>query len=287
MILNHKAAIELLAEHADEIGFNRYTLRNLHALLSENLPPEAPSLIEEWFDQILATAAAIADPFEQAFFAMVQLPYLQPFENVNKRVSRLAANIPLVQRNLGPLSFVDVPQFDYTHAILGVYELNRVDYLRDIFEWAYERLCARHAAVRPVLGEPDAFGCVTANGSRQSSPPRTSPGGRRKNCPGRASGSASPRWPRPSSRACTRATSRAIACGRSSTSTTSIRRHRSTWVPRTAGQDAKDMARNAAGKNPKIPGGDSDCRTAGADATNLAGYKRLTLPEGPRRFSPP
>jgi hypothetical protein len=76
---------------------------------------------------------------------------------VNKRVSRLAANIPLVQRNLGPLSFVDVPQTDYTHAILGVYELNRVDYLRDVFEWAYERSCARYAAVRQVLGEPDAF----------------------------------------------------------------------------------------------------------------------------------
>jgi fido (protein-threonine AMPylation protein) len=180
MILNHKAAIELLAEHADEIGFNRYTLCNLHALLSENLLPEAaaggrlrahavgiggsvfhplenPHLIEEYFDQILATAAAIKDPFEQAFFAMVQLPYLQPFEDVNKRVSRLAANIPLVQRNLGPLSFVDVPQSDYTQAILGVYELKRVDYLRDVFEWAYERSCARYAAVRQVLGEPDAF----------------------------------------------------------------------------------------------------------------------------------
>ncbi len=180
MILNHKAAIELLAEHADEIGFNRYTLCNLHALLAENLLPEpaaggrlrrhavgiggsvyhpleVPSTIEENFDQILATAAAIADPFEQAFFAMVQLPYLQPFEDVNKRVSRLAANIPLVQHNLGPLSFVDVPQSDYTHAILGVYELNRIDYLRDVFEWAYERSCARYAAVRQVLGEPDAF----------------------------------------------------------------------------------------------------------------------------------
>ena len=180
MILNHKAAIELLAEHANEIGFNRYTLCNLHALLSENLLPEpaaggrlrthavgiggsvyhpleVPSTIEECFDQILATAAAITDPFEQAFFAMVQLPYLQPFEDVNKRVSRLAANIPLVRHNLGPLSFVDVPQSDYTHAILGVYELNRVDYLRDVFEWAYERSCARYAAVRQVLGEPDAF----------------------------------------------------------------------------------------------------------------------------------
>jgi hypothetical protein len=180
MIINHKAAIELLAERATEIGFNRYTVCNLHALLAENLLPEpaaggrlrahavgigasvyhpleVPSTIEECFDQILATAAAIRDPFEQAFFAMVHLPYLQPFEDVNKRVSRLAANIPLVQHNLGPLSFVDVPKSDYTSAILGVYELNRVDYLRDVFEWAYERSCARYAAVRQVLGEPDAF----------------------------------------------------------------------------------------------------------------------------------
>jgi Fic family protein len=44
--------------------------------------------------QILSTATAITDPFEQSFFVMVQLPYLQPFDDVNKRVSRLAANIP-------------------------------------------------------------------------------------------------------------------------------------------------------------------------------------------------
>ncbi len=37
MILNHKAAIEMLADQAEEIGFNRYTLCNLHALLSDNL----------------------------------------------------------------------------------------------------------------------------------------------------------------------------------------------------------------------------------------------------------
>jgi hypothetical protein len=37
MILNHKAAIELLVEQATEIGFNRYTILNLHALLSDNL----------------------------------------------------------------------------------------------------------------------------------------------------------------------------------------------------------------------------------------------------------
>ena len=180
MILNHKAAIELLVEQAEEIGFNRYTLLNLHALLSDNLladpqaggrlrripvaiagtvyqPLAIPQLIDECFRQILDTATAIADPFEQAFFAMVHLPYLQPFEDVNKRVSRLAANIPLIRQNLCPLSFVDVPERAYIDGILGVYELNRVELLRDVFVWAYERSCARYSAVRQSLGEPDPF----------------------------------------------------------------------------------------------------------------------------------
>ena len=180
MILNHKDAIEFLVNAAEEIGFNRYTILNLHAILANNLLPdhasagrlrqiavgieksvfhplEIPQLIEECFDQILATAAAIRDPFEQAFFLMVQLPYLQPFDDVNKRVARVGANIPLIKDNLCPLSFVDVPRSTYTEAVLGVYELNRIDLLKDVFVWAYERSAARYAAVRQSLGEPDTF----------------------------------------------------------------------------------------------------------------------------------
>lgn len=180
MILNHKDAIEFLVSAADDIGFNRYTILNLHALLANNLladpsapgrlryiavgiersaflPLEVPQLIEEAFDQILTTADVIADPFEQAFFVMVQLPYLQPFDDVNKRVSRLAANIPLIKTNLSPLSFADVPRQAYTEAVLGVYELNKIYLLKDLFLWAYERSAARYAAVRQSLGEPDPF----------------------------------------------------------------------------------------------------------------------------------
>ena len=180
MILNHKSAIELLVEQAEEVGFNRYTILNLHALLSDNLltdpqacgrlrtiavgvggtvyhPLEVPQLINECFQEVLETAAAISDPFEQAFFAMVHLAYLQAFEDVNKRVSRLAANIPLIRENLCPLSFVDVPERAYIDGILGVYELNRIELLRDVFVWAYQRSCARYSAVRQSLGEPDPF----------------------------------------------------------------------------------------------------------------------------------
>ena len=120
-------------------------------------PLEVPQLIEECFQQILDTATVIVDPFEQAFFAMVHLPYLQPFEDVNKRVSRLAANISLIRQNLCPLSFVDVPERAYVDGILGVYELNRTELLCDVFVWAYERSCARYSAVRRSLGEPDPF----------------------------------------------------------------------------------------------------------------------------------
>ena len=179
MVLNHKAAIDLLVEQAEHVGFNRHTILSLHALLADNLlapracgrlrsipvtigstpfhPLEIPQLIDECFARILEIATAIEDPFEQAFFAMVQLPYLQPFEDVNKRVSRIAANLPFIRDNLCPLSFIDVPERDYIDGILGVYELNRVELLRDVFCWAYERSCARYSAVRQSLGKPDPF----------------------------------------------------------------------------------------------------------------------------------
>lgn len=180
MILNHKAAIEWLVEGGDEVGVNRHTLLNLHALLSENLmaDPEAsgrlrgrpvdigastytpnaiPQVVDEAFTEILRKAAIIDDPFELAFFLMAHLPYLQPFEDVNKRVSRLAANIPLIRGNFCPLSFVDVPERAYVAAYLSVYELTRVELLLDVFAWAYERSCLRYVVIRDSVAEPDLF----------------------------------------------------------------------------------------------------------------------------------
>ena len=180
MILNHKAAIELLVNSAEEIGVNRFTICNLHSLLAENLldhpqdagrvrtiavgvtgtmyiPTAIPQVIEEMFAQLLAKAAAIRDPFEQALFLMVQLPYLQPFIDVNKRTSRLAANIPLIKHNLVPLSFIGVPERAYTEGMMAVYEFNRVELIRDVFVWAYERSCQKYVTVRDSLPEPDPF----------------------------------------------------------------------------------------------------------------------------------
>lgn len=180
MILNHKEAIEFLVDSKNDIQINRRTILNLHAILSHGLlgnpescgrlrtipvgigksvyhPPGIPHLINECFQQIIDIASKIDNPFEQAFFLMVQLPYLQPFEDVNKRVSRLVANIPLILHNLSPLSFVDVPTKNYVEGLMGVYELNRIELLREVFIWAYERSCLHYSAKRKELGEPDPF----------------------------------------------------------------------------------------------------------------------------------
>ena len=41
--------------------------------------------------------------------------------------------------------------------MIALYETNRVDLLRDVFAYAYERSCARYGAIRSSLGEPDPF----------------------------------------------------------------------------------------------------------------------------------
>lgn len=178
MILNHKTAIEMLVENIDSAGFNRYTLMNLHSALAENLLPNpadegrirqhavdigksvyrplsTPQQIEDALDALLGKAKQIRDPFEQSFFMMVHLPYLQPFADINKRTSRLAANLPLFRANLCPLTFLDVPEQAYSRATLGVYEMTRVELLRDLYVWAYERSTQEYLAIKQDLAEPE------------------------------------------------------------------------------------------------------------------------------------
>jgi len=118
-------------------------------------PLGIPQQIEQYFRLILEKADATEDPFEQAFFIMVHIPYLQPFVDVNKRVSRLGANISLIKHNLCPLSFIDVPEKSYVEGTLGVYEMKQVSLLRDVFVWAYERSSQRYLAIKETVAEPD------------------------------------------------------------------------------------------------------------------------------------
>ena len=180
MIMNHKEAILFLVENAQDIELNALTIRNLHHLLSQDLlanpqacgnirtlevdigqstykPLSNPHMLKELFELILQKAKKITDPFEQSFFLLVHLSYLQAFEDVNKRTSRLSCNIPFIKSNLCPLSFTDVARDDYTAALLTIYEKNNVEPMLELFTWAYSRSCRQYGVVRKSLGEIDAF----------------------------------------------------------------------------------------------------------------------------------
>ncbi len=180
MILNHKRAVELLIEDVVDLIAHARVIQNLHAVLVENLladdneagrvrrravgitssaytPLSNPQRLEETFHRTLALARAIEEPLEQSFFLFVHLAYLQPFIDGNKRTARLAANIPLARANMRPLTFVDVPRDAYLSAILALYETTRLEPIRDLFVWAYERSCARYETIVDVVADPDPF----------------------------------------------------------------------------------------------------------------------------------
>lgn len=178
MILNHKQAIEFLLDNRQATGCNRYTVLNLHTLLvdglmrnpadegrvrqhavrigaSSYLPCPLPAVLEQHFDLLLSKAAFINDPYEQSFFLLVHLPYLQPFADGNKRTARLVANLPLFRAALCPLTFIGVPAAAFSRAILGVYEMTRVELLRDLYVWAYSRSVQEYQTLLRTLAEPD------------------------------------------------------------------------------------------------------------------------------------
>jgi hypothetical protein len=180
MILNHKAAIELLVDQADEIGFNRYTILNLHALLADNLlpthRPAAACGASRWASTARSTirwkCRSSSTSASRRFWIprpRSRTPSSRPSSrsctSPTCRVSRTSTSASpasprisrLIRGNLCPLSFVDVPERAYIDGVLAVYELNRIELLRDVFVWAYERSSARYSAVRQSLGEPDPF----------------------------------------------------------------------------------------------------------------------------------
>ena len=75
----------------------------------------------------------MTDPFEQAFFLLVHIPYLQSFDDINTRTSRVASNIQLLKAQLALTSFLTMDDGDYMDGLVGIHELNNVALLRDAF----------------------------------------------------------------------------------------------------------------------------------------------------------
>jgi Fic family protein len=181
MLLNHKSAIEFLVDTIPTDALSTNLIRNLHAVLMWDLlantealgatrnkvvnisdttyvPMQVPSVLQEMLENIVDKARLIKNAIEAAFFLWVNLAYLQPFEDGNKRTSRLAANIPLMLYNCAPLSFLDVDQQAYALAMMGVYEFSDVSLAVELFDWTYRRSLKKYAAVPKSIGALDRIG---------------------------------------------------------------------------------------------------------------------------------
>lgn len=180
MLLNHKDAIEFMVDAVPEYGTTTPVVRNIQSLLMQGLlenpdavgairntivnitdsvyvPTQVPSLLEEMLGLIVDKARLVKNPVEAAFFLWVQIAYLQPFEDGNKRTSRLCANLPLLLSNCAPLSFLDVAADDYAIAVTGVYERMDVTLAVELFAWTYRRSIAKYRVVLESMAAPDPF----------------------------------------------------------------------------------------------------------------------------------
>jgi len=174
MILNHKEAIRYLVEKAPQLNILPVEICTLHFLLSDGLvaaresgrirthgvritgsvymPLEDPKSLQKQMEKICRKAALISNIFEQSFFLLVHIAYLQAFADVNKRTARLSANLPLIKSNLVPLSFQGINQEDYTDAMLSIYENNEVRPLVELYQFSYSQTSNAYEATVKALG---------------------------------------------------------------------------------------------------------------------------------------
>jgi len=174
MLINHKEAIRFLVDGINRMEISVDNIRSLHYLLADGLlqPEEAgqvrssgvrisSSVYLPWegearlmaqLSAIVEKADLIADPYEQSFFLLVHLAYLQAFIDVYKRTARLAANLPLVRNNCVPISFSDISIEAYISSMLVCYELNETEPLAELYAWSYLRSSQHDKARVDSLG---------------------------------------------------------------------------------------------------------------------------------------
>jgi Fic family protein len=178
MLLNHKDAIEFMVDAVPTEGITVPVIVDLQSKLMRDLlkdsrdigsirrrvvnidgsvysPSNIPALLEDTLKSIVEKVRHIRNPVEAAFFVWVNLAYLQPFADGNKRTSRLSANMPLMLHNCAPLSFLDVDRTDYATAMLGVYEQRNVAAAVELFEFVYRRSIQKYSVLRASLAVPD------------------------------------------------------------------------------------------------------------------------------------
>jgi Fic family protein len=153
MILNHKDAIAFIVENSELFSgkINFATVEGLHKIIGRNLgiatrvrkrlvkisasnynPLANPPQLRESANMILKVINRSTDPFLRSLMALSLVPYLQIFEDGNKRTGRMLANAILISTIGRGFSLRKVSARELALAYLAFYEFNSVKSLSEI-----------------------------------------------------------------------------------------------------------------------------------------------------------
>lgn len=153
MVLNHKNAIAFIMANAEmfteTVKFS--TVEEIHKLIGFNLgidtgirkrivkitasnyvPLTAPQMLREAMDCALAIISRVNNPFARAVLALALIPYLQAFEDGNKRTGRMLANALLIHSIGQGFSLRKVEAKQLALAYLSFYEFGSIEALATI-----------------------------------------------------------------------------------------------------------------------------------------------------------
>ncbi|HUD81571.1 MAG TPA: Fic family protein [Patescibacteria group bacterium] len=155
MILNHKNALAFIIENKDLFGNNiRFrTIEDLHRIIGNNLgigsgirkqlvritasnyePLSNPHQLRENADNILEIINKNPSPYIKALLALALVPYLQIFEDGNKRTGRMLANAILINFINRGFSLRKTDTRSLAIAYLAFYEFNSISALSKVLQ---------------------------------------------------------------------------------------------------------------------------------------------------------
>lgn len=153
MVLNHKKAIDFILnepEYYRELSL--YKIEEIHKILTDNLdvatgirtgavgivgtnykPIDNSFQIKESLQKLITVVNETDNPLEKALIIVLMIAYIQPFEDGNKRTSRILANAVLMAHDYCPLSYRSVDEIEYKKAVILFYEKNNASYFKKLF----------------------------------------------------------------------------------------------------------------------------------------------------------
>ncbi len=153
MLINHKKALGFVFENKDLFNkINRAKIEQLHKIITEDLgitnnlrkslvgitgtkfkPLDNQFQIIEAINKFCDLINETQNIFTKSLLSIILLSYIQPFEDGNKRSSRILGNAILISHNSFPLPLRSVDENLYKEATLLFYEQNNLNLFKQMF----------------------------------------------------------------------------------------------------------------------------------------------------------